>query len=244
MTRFDRNAPPTSVPTSDRWIVTYTDLVSLLLNFFVLIFTFSTIDERDFQKLNGALMGSRSTLPETREHTKPELSEPPLARRARNGEASERPRVEPYEELARELSEGALGSASFALRFELTDDGDGLRITFPDDAAFLPGRAEPTPALIDRLERLAPLLGNLAAHVEFEGHVSSAFRPTHAHALASELALERARRASLVFRSAWERHGGRRASSWNDVLWSAHVHGSDDADGTERKLTLRLRRLP
>ncbi|MEM7518826.1 MAG: flagellar motor protein MotB, partial [Planctomycetota bacterium] len=47
------------------WIVTFTDLVSLLVAFFVLLMTFSSLDNSDAFKLRGNLLGTRGTLEDT-----------------------------------------------------------------------------------------------------------------------------------------------------------------------------------
>ena len=44
--------PKRNAPT---WVVTYGDLMSLLLTFFVLLLSFSTLDERRFRGLSGML---------------------------------------------------------------------------------------------------------------------------------------------------------------------------------------------
>jgi len=45
------------------WMVTYGDLMSLLLTFFVLIVSFSSIEMAEFQKALGSLKGALGVLP-------------------------------------------------------------------------------------------------------------------------------------------------------------------------------------
>ncbi|MEZ4766111.1 MAG: flagellar motor protein MotB [Calditrichia bacterium] len=45
------------------WIVTFSDLMSLLLTFFVLLLSFSSIQEVEFQKALGSLKGALGVLP-------------------------------------------------------------------------------------------------------------------------------------------------------------------------------------
>ena len=45
------------------WMVTYGDMMSLLLTFFVLLISFSTIHEEDFQKAIASLQGALGVMP-------------------------------------------------------------------------------------------------------------------------------------------------------------------------------------
>lgn len=39
----------------DRWIITYADLITLLLAFFIMLYTFSKQDARKYEELSGRL---------------------------------------------------------------------------------------------------------------------------------------------------------------------------------------------
>ncbi len=55
-----QDPPPAGAPL---WIVTFSDLMSLLLTFFVLLLSFSSIQEVEFQKALGSLKGALGVLP-------------------------------------------------------------------------------------------------------------------------------------------------------------------------------------
>lgn len=46
------------------WVVTYGDMMSLLLTFFILLASFSTISQKDFEKAMGSIEGALSFFPQ------------------------------------------------------------------------------------------------------------------------------------------------------------------------------------
>jgi chemotaxis protein MotB len=50
-----RSAPKAEKDRSERWLLTYADLITLLMVFFVILFSFSIIDVKRFQDLKGSL---------------------------------------------------------------------------------------------------------------------------------------------------------------------------------------------
>ena len=56
------------------WIVTFADMISLLVTFFILLMTFSTMEVYDAFNTDGALVGSQGIL---RNDTGDTLQEPP-----------------------------------------------------------------------------------------------------------------------------------------------------------------------
>ena len=58
-----KRKPEESAPGSPAWMATFSDLMNLLLCFFVLLFSMSTIDSQKFQELSAALAATLSVLP-------------------------------------------------------------------------------------------------------------------------------------------------------------------------------------
>ena len=52
------NEPPDDEESSPAWMTTYSDMITLLLAFFVLLFSFSTIDAQKWQKIVASLSGT------------------------------------------------------------------------------------------------------------------------------------------------------------------------------------------
>ena len=222
---FDQNARH-----HQKWLVTYTDLISLLLNFFVMIFTFSTIDSENFQKIRGALVGTRSTLKKTREHDRTALDTPKEVQ-SRNDEVSDEPRYERYERLRRELTEKAIGRQLTGIEIELTDDGNGLHIELSRSSSFLPGTAALRFALQSELERLAPLFADRKGHFEFVGHASRSFRPTRSFASVDELCLRRAENAATFFCEVFQSQAAGERLPWKRLVITSHAQNDPRAPG-------------
>ena len=53
-----KQRPADDGPEVPEWIVTFSDMISLLVTFFVLIMTFSSLEEDDVIKVKGAMMGT------------------------------------------------------------------------------------------------------------------------------------------------------------------------------------------
>ena len=58
MSDKEKKAPPEScVPGVPAWMVTYSDTITLLMTFFVMLMSFSTLDKEQFSKVRGSLQG-------------------------------------------------------------------------------------------------------------------------------------------------------------------------------------------
>ena len=64
---MSRNAPADEAPKgAPMWIVTFTDMISLLLTFFIMLLTFSSMEEEKFKQATGSLQGAFGVLMEGR----------------------------------------------------------------------------------------------------------------------------------------------------------------------------------
>ncbi|HPO30428.1 MAG TPA: flagellar motor protein MotB [Candidatus Hydrogenedentes bacterium] len=143
------------------WLVTYGDLMSLLLTFFVLLLSFSTISEEDFNQAMMSMQGAFSVLPRfsgiisniPRNRQQQEESVHNVARRLRR-------RIQ------------VLG-----LEREVKIDYDargGLKISFPDNILFEPGSAELKPEAFSFLDEVAGMLNEMPdSFVEVRGHTDN-----------------------------------------------------------------------
>ena len=145
------------------WMVTYGDMMSLLLTFFVLLVSFSTIQEAKFyeaiQSLQGAL-GVLKSPPTAREMKK--LVVPELVRRER-------------EEILYEFRqlEQSLLDAGLDAQVDLRLTGDGIQFKIDDSFLFASGSADLRRESSPVLEKLAVFLGKFPQDVEISGHTDS-----------------------------------------------------------------------
>ncbi len=140
------------------WVVTFSDLMSLLLTFFVLLLSFSTISEKDFQRAIMSLQGALGVLPLNTSVVNP-FPRPPTRQSTK------------AEELARKLRRRlqVTGKES-AVKVEYDATG-GLKITLPEAVLFDAGSAELKAAAAPVLQQVGEVLEELPkAFIEVRGH--------------------------------------------------------------------------
>ena len=143
------------------WIVTFSDLMSLLLTFFVLLLSFSTISENEFNEAMMSLQGAFGVL--TR-NTSVVAVAPRPARQA-SSELARTARM-----LRRQLQ---IVGKEKQVKIEFDAQG-GLKITLPDAILFGPGSDELQPEAFPVLQDLGETLAQLPdAFIEVRGHTDA-----------------------------------------------------------------------
>ncbi|HAI85969.1 MAG TPA: flagellar motor protein MotB [Firmicutes bacterium] len=157
------------------WLTTFSDLMSLLLCFFVLLFAFSTIDAAKFREALISLQGALGVL-----ERGPAMGDPadlpmPPENPAQIGEHSDAGMAEGLEnlfvlkgELERYLDEHGL---SGSVHLELNKRG--LLIRFTDTVLFDLGRAQLRSDSRQLLQGIAQFIGPIRNEVMVEGHTDN-----------------------------------------------------------------------
>jgi len=127
---------------SASWMTTYSDLVTLLLCFFVMLFAFSNLDVKKFQGIMAYFQGSRGVLDGSNVIEIPDL---------RDQEEID------LEELKSALEEYAT-SSNLEEEITVSIDERGLIIRFMDRVLFDPGKAELKPEAREILDTVAEIL--------------------------------------------------------------------------------------
>jgi chemotaxis protein MotB len=148
------------------WIVTFADLMSLLLTFFVLLLSFSSIEIEKFKTLSGSIrsaFGLRSEL---------DISDTPMGVQVLPKPApsyDDTPNDTPNHmlmvRLRRVLEDSELEDRGTV---EVKEDGVALRLS--GDAVFETGKAELKPAAYALLDELVTVASTSAGRIEVEGH--------------------------------------------------------------------------
>ncbi|HOE66161.1 MAG TPA: flagellar motor protein MotB [Candidatus Hydrogenedentes bacterium] len=161
----NRPHPRIKEPSAPPWIVTYADMMSLLLAFFILLVAFSAIDlqkARDALKSVQEALGTGALFRESSpEGASSNGSQAPL-----DGNTVER--------AARQLRQRLqiLGKAE-DVRIDLDEQG-GLRIALPSRALFDSASAELRPDAFDALRAVGELLAGLPqADIQVAGHTDN-----------------------------------------------------------------------
>ena len=163
------------------WLVTYGDMVTLCLTFFVLLYSFSTLDAIKWKSVVVSVQGALGPL----DGGKGVLEGPPgnepsgLEDKSKEEQQSDLSKMQEYlqyqkemqklEEVRSQLSsymkeQGLAASVSIAM------EERGLVLRFQDSVLFLKGRADLVPGSLDILENVAGVLNSIDNPVRIEGH--------------------------------------------------------------------------
>ncbi len=170
-------------PTAPFWMVTYGDMVTLLLTFFVLIVSMSEIEVKKFKEALSYFQGRTSVL--SHDAVTPAMTQQ-LMTIAQAKEQAER-----FEELLEYLEENDLLDK---VQVQLTENG--LHLTVADSVMFHSGEAELIEPARTVLRYVAGLLDGRIESVVVEGHTDD--RPIHTVRYPSNWELSVARAASVV----------------------------------------------
>lgn len=212
-----------SAPT---WIVTFSDMISLLVTFFVLLVTFSTLDDDEQMILRGAFGANRGGIVE--DVSLSSLVERPRRDRmlaAREAAGGERPHARPAEELPANLEEMGQKQLAEELALDLTLTPDGLLVSFAPQAEFALASAEPPAELERSLRELAAVAAHYPHMLVVEGHFDATSE-------APALALERASAAARALLASGELP--------SEVVQISAANVGGDSEALSRRVDVRI----
>lgn len=143
---------------TDAWIATYSDTITLLLTFFILLYSFSSVNEKKLASvasaLNSLLTGNSSNtimdgqgeMLETPEVTAPSM----------------------YDQVKEFIEKNDLEDVA-----EIKNDTRGIVIQLKDSILFESGKADLIPQSKDVLDKISPLLSSLDNNFIIEGHTDN-----------------------------------------------------------------------
>lgn len=175
------------------WLLTYSDMVTLLLAFFVLLFTFSNLDAQKYEAVIASLQGSLGVLEGGKsfvpDHT---LLEPAGVIDEAAGEITPGTNVlMMYQSLVRFIEEeGLTGTMSV----ELSEPG--IIVRFSDQVLFDLGQADLKPEFESTLTRFATAISTWQGDIRVEGHSDSL--PIYRPKFPSNWELSSARASTVV----------------------------------------------
>ncbi len=168
-------------PTAPFWMATFSDMMTLLLTFFVMLVAMSSVEVKRFEEALSYFTGRRGLMEQ-------EGMMPGIMGVA--GQPDSREQAQRFEDIARDVQDKGLGSA---VDVDLTDRG--IRVTFIDSIAFASGSVVLNGPAREVLASVATLAAS-AGGVEVEGHTDD--RPIATAAYPSNWELSAARAASVV----------------------------------------------
>jgi chemotaxis protein MotB len=183
--------PPKGAP---RWMVTFSDLVTLILVFFILLFSMSQIDITKFKAIAESFK-DRAILdfnPSIVPMENPPETEEEDSNKENDGAESEEPNLDQLlSEIEAFLNENGLQDVILANRTER-----GVVLVLDEQVLFESGEAEIIGAQNDFLDKVGSMLQNMPNIVKVEGHTDN--RPITTFRFPSNWELSAARSSSVI----------------------------------------------
>ena len=179
----DFNIEEDDEPTAPFWMATFSDMMTLLLTFFVMLVAMSEVEVKKFEEALSYFQGGTGMLSYE--------SVTPTLRRHSSVEYSQREHAMRFEEVERYLQEQGLTDM---VEVNLTETG--LSVSVTDSVMFHSGAAELIEPSQHLLATLTELLGGAVAAIRVEGHTDD--RPIQTARYPSNWELSTARAASVV----------------------------------------------
>ncbi|MBM3266376.1 MAG: OmpA family protein [Candidatus Sericytochromatia bacterium] len=153
---------------SERWLLTYADLITLLLIYFIVLFAMSQIDTTKYKKMADAMSNAFNVIPSAggaADSVLPpgsKLVMPPIAPMHSEEEAAYRQVEKAVEDVAKQLKATA--------SFDVHEEKRGLVISIADTALFGGGTADLNPNMQRALDQIANSVRNMPNRIHIEGH--------------------------------------------------------------------------
>ena len=184
------HVPDSSSQTKASWLVTFSDLVALVLAFFVMLYATQKIEKGDWQAMIASLSQSLKVNAKVQEQPRAEDNVNVINR----PQATDLAYLQALIQNVRQTQPALANIVMHRLE-------DRLIIALPGDLLFFAGRADPVPGAIERIATLANLLRNVSNRVDIFGHSDPT--PVAGHVFESnwELLLARAEMVAAMMRS-------------------------------------------
>ena len=181
-----------TVPTHDRWLLSYADLVTLLLAVFIVLFAFSRIQRQSIETVSVGIHAGFEALG----INAPSRSSSLKAASSKRKEADFASSL-PVETLQlKKQLEGVLSDSIMKQEIEIQQTSEGLIISLRDFGFFNSGEATLLPGAAAQLERTAQILMQHHLEVRVEGHSDD--QPIHGGQFRSNWELSTARATSVL----------------------------------------------
>ncbi|MCA9000907.1 MAG: OmpA family protein [Planctomycetes bacterium] len=179
------------------WVATFVDMISLLVTFFILLFTFASMEDYDTFSYPKNILGTRGVLKKDGGQyiSAPDddiMSATDMLRGA------DTPHSRPSDQLPESMEEMGQKLTDEHIEFDARDVQDGMRMRFDPRAGFAPGSATVNPVLRKALVEMGQTLQHYQHLIVVEGYTDDSFIPTSAMPSAEAMGLARAQAAAKV----------------------------------------------
>ena len=196
MKRRGQQHSPSDDLNSTGWLTTFNDLVTLLMVFFVLLFTMSTIDAKKMSDFQYALQSGLGILEQGQRVGIKVRDEQPVNDMSHIKTQPEGPFKSQQKPSMKDIIEKALASLDDSQSIRIFYTKQGARLRFENAILFDFGRAEINPAGFSFLDQISRIIHQIQCPVRIEGHTDNV--PIHTKRFPSNWELSTARAVNVV----------------------------------------------
>ena len=196
MSRRGRQGSQPDGQNSGSWLTTFNDLVTLLMVFFVLLFTMSTIDTKQMSDFQYALQSGLGILEPGQRVGITVRDEQPVRDMSHIKTQAEGQLKPQQKQSMREIIEKAMASLDDEKGIRVFYTEQGARLRFENAILFDFGRAEINPAGFSFLDQISGVIHQIQCPVRIEGHTDNV--PIHTKRFPSNWDLSAARAVNVV----------------------------------------------
>lgn len=152
---------------SDRWLITYADLITLLMIFFIVMYALSKLDAAKFEALTRSLSTALGAGAMILDSPGPEVVPGNPAEQIKDLVETAQ-----LENLKQEL-EQYIDESGLTAKISVTMEERGIVLSFQDNILFELGSDVLTAQAKEILDKVAPMLGNTPNYIRIEGHTDN-----------------------------------------------------------------------
>jgi chemotaxis protein MotB len=178
----------------ERWLITYADMITLLLIFFIVMYSLGQLDLEKFrylsQSLSHAMGGGGAVL----------ISGGPSVATGKTGVRSlpsqaEQQELKQLANIKEELT-SYIKESNLQAKVSVTSEERGVVLSFQEEVLFVIGSAELTPKAMEIIRKVSPVLRKVSNYIRVEGHTCDL--PIHNTFYHSNWELSSARATTVV----------------------------------------------
>ncbi|MCP5022257.1 MAG: OmpA family protein [bacterium] len=179
------------------WVATFVDMISLLVTFFILLFTFASMQDYDSFSYPKNILSTKGVL-EKKGGQYIEAPDNDIMAATDMLRGADSPHSRPSDQLPTSIEQMGQKLTDEHIEFDGRNVQDGLRLRFDERAGFAPGSATVNPVLRKCLKEMGESVQYYQHLIVVEGYTDDNFVPTSTFRTAEALSLARAEAASEI----------------------------------------------
>lgn len=153
---------------AERWLLTYADMITLLLIFFIVLYTMSKIDVQKWRILSNSLTQALGAGGMILDAPGPSLVEG-LSQQEPIHTSTETAKLEKLKQQLQDY----ITKANLDKQVSVSTEERGIVLSFQEEVLFKLGSAELTPSAKDIIHKIGPILETVPNYMRIEGHTDN-----------------------------------------------------------------------